>query len=659
MKLLLKAAFQNRKHYILMLITLAFMLSLTVSSQLEMFAMGVITKSGPDFFSLFAPEADGKLKPKDHVTKEDVEARWNLIDAGKSGTISRDDAAAYMAEHKDTNLLNQVMQKLDAFLGISKSYTLLAVMLIFVAIFRATSLFGSRYFTKLVSIRVSRDLRLKYFEHMQLLPMSFYQQHNIGSLSSRVVADASVVASAINFVLVNYLQTPFTVISTLVLCFYVSWELSMIIFLGLPLVIIPIIVLAGRIKRISKKMLKNQEGFSSVLIDFLAGIQTVKMFAMEDLSLKKYKQQNTQMAVLEEKSARYGSMARPVLHTIGGVFLASVIMYGTMVAHMTLSDLIVYCGLLYIFYEPIKRFSEDNAEIQRGVAAAERMFEVLHLRPNIEDKPGAIELQGSVEIVEFENVWFKYENEWVLKGISFTAQKGQTVAIVGPTGSGKSTIVQLLPRLYDVDQGEVRINGKSVQEFTQKSLREHISFVPQKPFLFMDTVKENIAFGRPFSTEDVEDAAKRAFADEFICRLPQQYDTLLAETGKNLSGGQMQRLAIARALVKKAPILIMDEATSALDSVSEKRIKDALEALKGNVIQILIAHRLTTIQDADKILYIENGIKLAEGTKDELLQTCPNFRLMWEMMRQSDEVIKTFPKETSLFDHLQGEEVLT
>lgn len=637
MKLLLKAAFQNKKHYFLMLVTLISMLALTVSSQLEMFSMGVLTKTGPDFFTLFAPEKDGKLSPQDEVSQAEVQNKWSILDKSNAGVITRSDVTNYMAEHKDPNLLNRVISQLDAFLGISKSYMVLAFVLVFVALFRATALFGSRYFTKLVSIRVSRDLRMQYFEHMQLLPMSFYQGHNIGSLSSRVVADASVVAGAINFALINYLQTPFTVISTLFLCFYVSWELSMIIFLGLPLVIIPIIVLAGRIKRVSKKMLKNQEGFSSVLIDFLAGIQTVKIFAMEELSLQKYEKQNTQMAVLEEKSARYGSLARPVLHTIGGIFLASVILYGTMVINMTISDLLVYCGLLYIFYEPIKRFSEDNAEIQRGVAAAERMFEVLNLRPNIVDKPGAIEFQGPVESIEFKDVWFRYDRDLVLKGLSFKIQKGQTVAIVGPTGSGKSTIVQLLPRLYEVEKGEILINDRPLSDYTQKSLREHISFVSQKPFLFIDTVKANIAFGRPFTDEEIEEAAKSAFADEFIRHLPQKYDTPLAETGKNLSGGQMQRLAIARALVKKAPILILDEATSALDNVSEAKIKYALQMLPKDVMQILIAHRLTTIQDADKIIYIESGVKIAEGTKNELLDICPNFRLMWEMMLQSDD----------------------
>jgi putative ABC transport system ATP-binding protein len=231
-------------------------------------------------------------------------------------------------------------------------------------------------------------------------------------------------------------------------------------------------------------------------------------------------------------------------------------------------------------------------------------------------------------------VWFRYHEQWILKGVSFTVKKGETVAIVGPTGSGKSTIVQLLPRLYDVQKGEIRINGHSLKSYTQKSLKENIAFVPQKPFLFLDTVSANISFGRSFSQEEIEEAARLAHADEFICNLPEGYQTQLLETGKNLSGGQQQRLAIARALIKKAPILILDEATSSLDSISENHIKRALGYLRGKMTQIIIAHRLSTIEDADKIIYLEKGEKVAEGTKEELLKSCPPFKKMWEMMHQ-------------------------
>lgn len=505
-------------------------------------------------------------------------------------------------------------------------------MIIFVALFKAIMLFTHRFTTRLVAIRVSRDLRQKYFEHIQALPMEFFQKYNIGSLSSRVVGDAALVAEAVNACLVNYLQTPFTVLTTLTLCFLTSWQLSLIIFLGFPCLVYPIIFLAQRVKRVSKQIQQNQERFSSVLIDFLAGIQTVKIFAMEEFSLKKYREHNNKMAALEQKSASYDLSTRPIVHTIGMFFLATALMYGLYVIHMSVSEVLFYCGLLYVFYEPIKKFAEENSHIQRGISASERMHEVMSLTPQIEDHRDAVELKHFNHNIEFDNVWFKYGDDWVLKGVSFTVPRGKTVAIVGPTGAGKSTIVNLLPRLYDIHQGEIRIDGQSLRTFTQKSLRETIAFVPQKPFLFLDTVAANIAFGRPFSIEQIKEAACKAHAEEFICRLPQGYETELAEAGKNLSGGQQQRLAIARALVKNAPILVMDEATSSLDPLSEHHIKTAINQLRGQVTQVIIAHRLSTIEDADKIIYLEKGQKIAEGTRDELLESCPGFRLMWQML---------------------------
>ncbi|MBU6446653.1 MAG: ABC transporter ATP-binding protein/permease, partial [Verrucomicrobia bacterium] len=302
----------------------------------------------------------------------------------------------------------------------------------------------------------------------------------------------------------------------------------------------------------------------------------------------------------------------------------------------TVGQLLMFCGLLHLFYEPVKKFAEENANIQKGVVAAERMFEVLHLKPQIEDSDGAIHLSGFKSIIEFDHVWFKYRDEWVIKDVSFTVKRGEVVAFVGATGAGKSTLVQLLPRLYEVQKGEIRIDGIPLNAVTQKSLREQIAFVPQRPFLFFDTVAENIAFGRSFTSSDIEEAARKAYAHEFIVDLPNQYQTLLAEMGKSLSGGQQQRLAIARALVKKAPILILDEATSSLDSLSEQRIKSAIRNLQGEVTQILIAHRLSTIEHADKIIFFERGRKVDEGTLPQLLESCLPFRIMWETYHRTE-----------------------
>lgn len=606
MLLLLKAALRNRKHLSLLVVSFLTLMFLTIANSLEVSALGVLINA----------ETLSKLMSGESL------ASANL---------------AFLGQSKETNPLQWVIQRVHEQLGNVSSLNVMIGILVSVAIFKAACLFWSRYMTQLMAIRVSRDLRQQYFEHIQSLPMSFYQKHNIGSLSSRVVGDAGQIATSINSVLTNYLQTPFTIIVTLLLCFYISWQLALVIFVGVPVIILPITFLAKRVKRISKQLQSNQEKFASVLIDFLAGIQTVKIFAMELFSLKKYKEQNDRMAVLESKTAKYGLLTRPILHMITTLCLASVVLYGLLHLKLTVSELIVFCGLLQMSYEAIKKFADENANIQRGVVAAERMFEVLNLVPEIEDKKDAIQLCNFQDVIEFDRVWFRYQGEWVLRDVSFTVKKGETVALVGPTGSGKSTIVQLLPRLYEVQQGEIRIDGKPVDAYTQKSIREQIAFVSQKPFLFFDTIGANIAFGRNFSRDEVVEAAKRAHADEFIQRQPKQYDSMLAEAGQNLSGGQQQRLAIARALVKNAPILVLDEATSSLDAISENRIRTAIAELHGQVTQIIIAHRLGTIEHADRIIFIDRGEKIAEGTKDELIQSCPQFKLMWETLYKTEK----------------------
>ena len=563
----------------LLVVTAIAMCFLTVASLLELFALGVILRKG-------APSSD--------------------------------------------SLIDKVTDQLNRLFPVQDNLLYLAGLIVIVALFKALMIFTQRYSTRLIAIRVSRDLRQRYFEKIQYQPMAFFQEHNSGTLSARAVADAAIIAEAINACLVNYLQTPFIVISSLTLCFLTSWKLSLIIFFGLPAILLPIRYLAKGVKRVSKQLLQNQERLSSVLLDFLSGVQTVKVFAMEDFSLKKYREHNEQMAMLEQRSARYDLSTRPIVHTIGMSFLAVSLVYGLYVLQMSVSEVLVFTGLLYQFYEPIKKFAEENSRIQRGISAAERMLELID-KPIQEEPDGPSTLTQFNHSIEFKDVWFRYGEEWILKGVSFKVERGQTVALVGPTGSGKSTIVQLLPRLYEIQKGEIWIDGKPIRDFSRRSLREKIAFVPQKPFLFLDTVSANIAFGRPYSQTEIEAAARSAHAEEFIVRLPQGYSTELAESGKNLSGGQQQRLAIARALVKQAPILVMDEATSSLDAVSEHQIKQAIHSLRGQVTQIIIAHRLSTIEDADKIIYLENGTKIQEGTKEELLASCPPFAHLWKM----------------------------
>lgn len=635
MKRLLGIALKNPTYRLLIFFTVIAMCFLILASNLEIFALGVITRKGPDVFEFFSEEDNQK---QEMISLKDVESRFKEVDQNGKGYITKEEAIAYMSARKSKDIIERLIAYANRYFAITSNLKNLALMLFLIAVFKAVMLFTHKFMTRIVVIRISRDLRQQYFEHIQSLPMNFYQQYNIGSLASRVVGDSVLVADAINACLMNYMQTPIAVISSLTICFITSWQLSLIIFFGFPLVILPITILAKHVKRIALQIQKNQERFATVLIDFLAGVQTVKIFAMEEFSLKKYKEQNQRMAKLEKKSARYDLSSRPVVHTVGMFFLATALVYGLYVLHLNVSLVLFYCGILYIFYEPIKKFAEENNRIQQGIAAADRMFEVMNIKPQIADKPTAIQMPPFSKKIEFDRVWFRYEEKWVLKDLSFTVEKGQTVAIVGPTGAGKSTIVQLLPRLYEVQQGEIRIDGMPLATFTQKSLRDQIAFVPQKPFLFLDTIAENISFGRDFSEEEIIEAAKNAHAHDFICELPRGYQTLLSETGKNLSGGQQQRLAIARALIKMAPILIMDEATSSLDTISENAIKRAMHQIRGEVTQIVIAHRLTTIEDADKIIYLDHGVKIAEGTKKELLEKCQGFRLMYEMLHSSKGV---------------------
>lgn len=634
MRLLIQAALRNSRHLTLALITLFTLLFTTIANQCEMCSLGLMANTGADFFSLFGDEERGQVKK---VRFGEVVQKWEAIDRNHDGAISKQDASIYMAKKKGANPLTWVMHKVAARFDIEENFLLLITVLLAVALFKATTLFASRYATQLLSIRITRDLREQFFEHIQSLPMSFYQAHNLGSLSSRAVGDAGQIALSINSSLTNYLQTPFTLLTTLLACFYLSWQLSMVIFLGLPLIVLPALILTRKVKRITRQLQKNQETFSSVLLDFIGGIQTVKVFAMEAFSLRKYKEQNDQMALLESRSAKYNLLTRPVLHLIATSCMTLVVLFGIYALHMSVGQLLMFCGLLYLFYEPVKKFAEENANIQKGVVAAERMFEVLNLKPQIQDQPAAIHLREFVSKIEFERVSFKYEDDWVLRDLSFTVKKGEVVALVGATGAGKSTIVQLLPRLYEVQEGEIRIDGVPIEKLSQKSLREQISFVPQRPFLFYDTVAANIAFGRSYDRAEIEEASRRAHAHEFIVNLPKGYDTLLSEMGKNLSGGQQQRLAIARALVKKAPILVLDEATSSLDAISESRIKQAIRELQGEMTQILIAHRLSTIEHANRVIFLEKGRKIAEGTHEELLRTCKPFKVMWETYHQPFE----------------------
>lgn len=639
MRRLFALAFSNRIYPILLFFTLIAGLLFTLFTQLEMLSLGIITKKGPDVFELFGNKEKTPTSPSKTISLQQIETKFSEIDTNNSGTIDSQKIETYLAEKQKLGVVDQALSYLQKTFPLEKHVSILIITLLSISLFKAIMLFLYRFGVRYFSIQISKSVRSEYFEHIQKLPMSFFQQHNIGALSSRAVNDGYIIADGINSTVVNYIQTPFAFISTLTVCFFISWKLSCLIFLGFPFLIIPIVIIARRIRGLAKQLQKKQEAFSSVLVEYLSGVQTMKLYGLESFSLKKYEEQNLAMADLEVHTARYDNSSRPILHVIGMICLSLVLVVGLWFLNLPLYEVLFFCGLLSAVYEPIKKFADENGRIQRGLAAADRLFDVLD-RP-IEKKSDIQLLQNCnfTQAITFQNVSFSYENDSriVLSDLSFSLPKGKTVALLGATGSGKSTIISLLTRLFDPTEGTIYIDSTPLHSINPETARKLFAVVPQKTFLIHDTVKENIRFGRNFTDEEIIQAARAAHAEEFILSLPNTYDTVLLEAGKSLSGGQQQRLAIARALVKKAPVLILDEATSALDPVSESLIKKTLFALKGTTTQLIIAHRLSTIEDADFIIVLHQGKKVCEGTKEELLRSCPYFQLLWKAYESSHD----------------------
>ncbi|WP_286027405.1 ABC transporter ATP-binding protein [Chlamydia gallinacea] len=636
MKLLLKAVLRHKKHLILLGFSLLSILGLTISSQAEIFSLGMIAKTGPDAFVLFANKKNNRLVKEYELSQQQILAKWSEISPG-SDRITLSQANAYIAQYGNgsSSITARLSKKISQYMDLSR-FSSLALFLVIVAIFKAVTLFFQRFLAQVVSIRVSCDLRKDYFAALQHLPMTFFHSHDMGNLSSRVITDSSSIALAVNSLMMNYVQAPITLVLALIICLSISWKFSLLLCVAFPVLILPIVVIARKIKLLAKKIQRNQDKFSSVLLDFLAGILTVKVFRTEAFAFKKYCDQNTQIAALEEKSAAYALLPRPLLHTIASLFFAFVVIIGLYKFHLPPEELIVFCGLLYLIYDPVKKFADENTNIMKGCAAAERFYEVLSHPSLYRDDEGKT-FCGLQSCIEFRNVSFAYdERTRVLNDVNFTIAKGEAIGIVGPTGAGKTTIIQLLPRLYEVSEGEILFDGLSVKDYSKSSLRDHIGCVLQKPFLFYDTIWNNLTCGKDIPEKDVIDALKQACAYEFVKNMPQGIHSLLEEAGKNLSGGQQQRLTIARALLKNSSILILDEATSSLDAISENYIKEIIGKLKGQCTQIIIAHRLSTLEYVDRVIYLENGEKVAEGMKDELLATCPSFFKMWKLSGAKD-----------------------
>ena len=477
----------------------------------------------------------------------------------------------------------------------------------------------------IMGAKMERDMRKQLFEHYEKLSFSYYSTHNSGQMMSKLVSDLFDISELAHHGPENLFISLVKIIGSFVFLFLINQKLAMPLLL---LVILMILFSIRQNKKMQQTFLENRIRIGDInasLQDTLSGIRVVQSFANEDTELHKFNHSNE--AFLESKKDNYrcmGTFMSSNLFFQGMMYLTTLIYGGYLIAmgQMQAADLAMYALYIGIFISPIQILVELVEMLQKGLSGFRRYLEVVETEPEIQDKEGAIDLENVKGDVCYDNVSFHYsdDNKTVLSQVSIHIPAGKSVALVGPSGGGKTTICSLLPRFYDVTAGKVTIDGKDVRDLTLKSLRNQIGMVQQDVYLFDGTIRENIAYGKPDATdEEIKEAARRANMDDFIMQLPEQYDTYVGEKGTRLSGGQKQRISIARVFLKNPPILILDEATSALDNESERYIQKSLEELAKNRTTITIAHRLSTIKRSDEIIVItEDGIA-ERGTHETLL----------------------------------------
>ena len=511
---------------------------------------------------------------------------------------------------------------LQTHVGSGRVTILLMVLLAIVA--KNLFTFLTRYGVARLGLATIRDLRDMVFDAILGQSQRYFHGTSSGVLISRVVNDVRLVQEALADRFGDLLQSLFTLVAILVYLLSLDLRLTLAVLLLAPVLLAPVVHFSRLLRRWSRRAQERMGDLSTVLDEAVAGMPVIQAYGMEEFESRRF-HRATHRHFLANLRARAIQMANaPVMEILGTAgalvlmaYVSSQIARGT----MTLGDFSAFLFGLWATYTPIKILNKFNLALQQAVVASERIFEVVDAPVDVDDAPGAVELDGVGDGVELDHVWFAYDDErWVLEDVTLTIPTGSTVAIVGPSGAGKSTIAQLVPRFWDVQRGAIRIGGRDVREVTLASLRAHIGLVTQETILFNDTVRANIAFGRDDAPQErIEAAARAALAHDFILKLPEGYDTVIGEGGLTLSGGERQRLAIARALFRDPPILILDEATSNLDTASERLVQRALENLQRGRTSLVIAHRLSTVQNATTIAVLEAGRIVERGSYRELL----------------------------------------
>jgi subfamily B ATP-binding cassette protein MsbA len=517
---------------------------------------------------------------------------------------------------------------------------ILPIAIILLFLFKGIFEYGQAYLMNYVGLRIVADIREKLYNHLQTLSLSFFTQTPTGILISRITNDVNLLQGSVSNAITGLLKDVFTMFGLIGVVFYRDWRLAIIGLVIFPLAIIPIKEFGKRLRKFSRKSQQRMGSITTFLHETIAGNRIVKAFNMEEYEKRRFAEENNRFFRIVLKRVKIRALSHPLMELLGGIAVAIIIWVGgyrVIRGELTPGAFFSFMTALFMLYAPIRDLNKVNLEVQEGLAAAIRVFELLDTTPEVRDEEGAIPLPPISKGIDLKEITFKYGEEAVLKDISLHAKVGEVIALVGMSGAGKTSLVNLLPRFYDVEKGHIFIDGRDIRKVTIKSLRDHIALVTQQTILFNDTARNNIAYGSlTCSDQEIIEAAKAANAHDFIQRLPQGYETIIGEQGVKLSGGERQRLSIARALLKNAPILILDEATSSLDSDSETEVQKALEQLMKGRTVFVIAHRLSTIRNAHRIIVLSDGQIVEEGTHEELIALQGEYRRLYDLQFKDD-----------------------
>ncbi|MBC8433226.1 MAG: ABC transporter ATP-binding protein [Desulfobacterales bacterium] len=515
----------------------------------------------------------------------------------------------------------------------------LAVILIY--LLRGLATYGQDYLMNYVGESIIRRLRDDLYSHIQDLPVAFFHKEKTGVLMSRVTGDVGIVKTMVSTAVTGSLKDCFTIVGLSIVIFYRDWKMALFAFIILPLAFYPIVEFGRRVRRISTGWQEAIGDLNSFLHETFAGNKIVKAFGMEHYEKERFYERTLGLFKLEMKAVVARSLSSPIMEFLGGVGIAFIIWYGgskVLAGTSTAGTFFSFMAAVLMLYDPIKKLSGLNNAVQQGLAAVDRVFDVMETKSEIKEPQNPVVLKRGPHRVTFENVFFKYEEDRILKDINLDVQAGEILALVGMSGGGKTSLVNLLPRFYDVTEGAILIDGDDIRKASISSLRDQMAIVTQEPILFNDSVRNNIAYGNyRASDEEIRRAAKAAYAYDFIQSFPGKFETNVGELGARLSGGEKQRICIARALLKDAPILILDEATSSLDAESEMLVQKALENLMQGRTTFVIAHRLSTIDYADRIIVIVNGRMVEEGTQEELIARQGEFFKLYQMQSSNNQ----------------------